>query len=67
MHDLHAPVPTYTICPGERRGRIAEFFAEMRRLGQRPTLIGLEYSYDWYESLPKIEQCIRFFNQVTRE
>ncbi len=68
MHDLHAPGPDGHDVPwGTGVGRSAEVFAEMRRLGQRPTLIGLEYSYDWYESLPKIEQCIRFFNQVTRE
>ena len=68
MHDLHAPGPDGHDVPwGTGVGRSAEVFAEMRRLGQRPILIGLEYSYDWYESLPKIEQCIRFFNQVTRE
>jgi hypothetical protein len=39
--------------------------AKPRRLGIKPAMIGLEYSYDWFESLPKIAECIQFFNTTT--
>jgi hypothetical protein len=30
-------------------------------------MFGLEYSYNWLESMPEIAQCIAFFNQVSLE
>jgi hypothetical protein len=30
-------------------------------------MIGLEYSRDWYESMPKLSQSIEFFNVTTLE
>lgn len=66
MHDLHAPGPEGHDVPwGTGVGRSAEFFRELQRLGIRPTMIGLEYSHDWYESVPKVSQCIEFFNTTT--
>jgi len=28
-------------------------------------MIGLEYSHDWLESLPKVAQCKEFFDATT--
>jgi hypothetical protein len=30
-------------------------------------MIGLEYSRDWLESMPKLIECIDFFNDTTLE
>ena len=39
--------------------------SEVRRLGLQPTLFGIEYSYDWLDSVPEIRQSIQFFNNLT--
>ena len=63
MHDLHDRGPDGHDVPwGTGVGRTAEFLAEIQRLGIQPTMFGLEYSYDWLESIPKIAQSIEFFN-----
>lgn len=65
MHDLHETSPQGHDVPwGSGAGRSEEFFRELHRLGVKPTMIGLEYSRDWLESLPKLAQCIEFFNTV---
>lgn len=68
MHDLHAVTPEGHDVPwGTGAGKSREFLQEMHRLGIRPVMVGLEYSYDWQESIPKIAGCIRFFNGLTTE
>jgi hypothetical protein len=46
---------------------IKEFIEEIYRLNIRPTIFGLEYSYNWLESMPEIAQCIDFFNEISIE
>ena len=46
-------------------GRAKEFLVELDRLGIKPTMIGIEYSRDWTESMPKLAKCIEFFNETT--
>jgi hypothetical protein len=41
------------------------FIKEIHRLGIKPTMFGLEYSYNWFESMPDIAKCIDFFNKVS--
>ncbi|MCW5554681.1 MAG: ThuA domain-containing protein [Verrucomicrobiae bacterium] len=66
MHDLHAASSDGHDVPwGTGVGRSEEFFRELHRLGIKPTMIGMEYSYDWFESMPKVAQCIEFFNATT--
>ena len=66
MHDLHATGSDGHDVPwGTGVGKSEEFFRELHRLGVKPTMIGLEYSYDWLESLPKVAQCIESFNATT--
>ena len=42
-----------------------QFIKEIHRMGIKPTMFGLEYSYNWFESMPEIKRCIDFFNKVT--
>jgi type 1 glutamine amidotransferase/sugar phosphate isomerase/epimerase len=66
MHDLHARGPDgYDVPWGTGVGHTAAFLKELHRLGIRPTMFGLEYSYNWLESMPEIAKCIAFFNQVS--
>ncbi|MBM4153755.1 MAG: TIM barrel protein [Lentisphaerae bacterium] len=65
VHDLHELTPQGHDVPwGTGAGRTAEFLREMHRLGVRPTMIGLEYSYNWLESLPDIARCVEFVNTL---
>jgi type 1 glutamine amidotransferase/sugar phosphate isomerase/epimerase len=68
MHDLHERSPTAHDVPwGTGVSNLGPFLREMHRRGIRPTMFGLEYSYNWFESLPEIAQSIQFFNQVSQE
>ena len=65
MHDLHELSPKGHDVPwGTGVGKTRRFLEEIHRLGIRPTMFGLEYSYNWFESMPEIARCIEFFNQV---
>ena len=66
MHDLHEPGPEGHDVPwGTGVGKTRQFIEEIHRLGIRPTMFGLEYSYNWFESMPEIARCIDFFNKVS--
>ncbi|NIP23395.1 MAG: hypothetical protein GWO38_06120 [Phycisphaerae bacterium] len=66
MHDLHELSPGGHDVPwGSGVSKTEQFIREIHRLGIRPTMFGLEYSYDWYDSMPEIAKCIEFFNKVS--
>jgi sugar phosphate isomerase/epimerase/type 1 glutamine amidotransferase len=66
MHDLHELSSEGHDVPwGTGVGRIRAFLEEVHRLGVTPTMFGLEYSYNWYESMPEVEQSARFFDAVS--
>lgn len=66
VHDLDARDANGADVPwGSGQSRLEDFFRELRRHRIRPTMIGLEYSRDWFESLPKVAQCIEFFNATS--
>ncbi|MHC4110604.1 MAG: ThuA domain-containing protein [Planctomycetota bacterium] len=68
MHDLHELSPEgYDVPWGTGVGKTEQFFEEIHRLGIRPTMFGLEYSYNWFESMPDIAKCIEFFNKVSMQ
>jgi sugar phosphate isomerase/epimerase len=68
MHDLHERGATGHDVPwGTGVGRTRELIEEIGRLGIVPTMFGLEYSYDWFDSTPEISQCMEFFNKVSLE
>ncbi|MBN1807037.1 MAG: ThuA domain-containing protein [Sedimentisphaerales bacterium] len=65
MHDLNELSPEGHDVPwGTGIGKTEQFIKEIHRLGIKPTMFGLEYSYNWYESMPEISQCIGFFNKT---
>lgn len=65
MHDLHALTPEGHDVPwGTGVGRTRAFLEEVHRLGIKPRMLGLEYSDDWYDSMPEVEQSARFFDSV---
>jgi type 1 glutamine amidotransferase/sugar phosphate isomerase/epimerase len=68
MHDLNEITPEGHDVPwSSGAGRMKEFIEEIHRLGIRPTMFGLEYSYNWFESTPEVAQCIGFFNKMSME
>ncbi len=68
MHDLHeAGKNGHDVPWGSGTGKSREFFQELQRHNIKPTMIGIEYSYDWFESMPKLAKSIEFFNTTTLE
>jgi type 1 glutamine amidotransferase/sugar phosphate isomerase/epimerase len=66
MHDLHEISPEGHDVPwGTGFGKTEGFIKEIHRLDIKPTMFGLEYSYNWFESMPDIAKCIEFFNKVS--
>jgi sugar phosphate isomerase/epimerase len=66
MHDLHELSGEGHDVPwGTGAGKTEQFIKEIHRLGIKPTMFGLEYSYNWYGSMPEIEKCIEFFNNIS--
>ena len=66
MHDLHTRgTDGHDVPWGTGVGNTMALLKEIHRLGIRPTMFGLEYSYNWLESVPDIAKCIAFFNQVS--
>jgi type 1 glutamine amidotransferase/sugar phosphate isomerase/epimerase len=66
MHDLNELSPTGHDVPwGTGIGKTEQFIKEMHQLGLKPTMWGLEYSYNFLESLPEITRCVEFFNRVS--
>ena len=66
MHDLNELSATGHDVPwGRGVGKTEQFIKEMHRLGVKPTMWGLEYSYNFLESQPEVTQCVEFFNRVS--
>lgn len=65
MHDLHALSPDGHDVPwGSGAGQTERVLREFRRLGIQPTVFGLEFSYDWLDSLPEVAASIEFFQNA---
>ncbi|MCP4644947.1 MAG: TIM barrel protein [bacterium] len=66
MHDLHELSPDGHDVPwGTGVGKTRAFLEEVHKQGVKPKMFGLEYSYDWLDSMPECEQSARFFDKVT--
>ncbi|MBI4602202.1 MAG: ThuA domain-containing protein [Planctomycetes bacterium] len=64
VHDLHELSPQGHDVPwGTGAARLDGFFAEVRRLGLAPICFGLEFSYDWLDSMPEMAACRDFFER----
>jgi type 1 glutamine amidotransferase/sugar phosphate isomerase/epimerase len=56
MHDLN------NLSADGHDVRTEQLMREIHRLGLHPTMFGIEYSYNWLESMPEIARSIEFFN-----
>jgi sugar phosphate isomerase/epimerase len=66
MHDLQELSPEGHDVPwGTGVGKTEQFLNEIHRLGIKPTMFGLEYSYNWFDSMPDIARSIAFFNATS--
>ena len=66
VHDLHEKSASGHDVPwGQGQSKLGEFFRLLHDLGLKPSLIGLEYSYNWGQSLPEIRESIRFFDAAS--
>ena len=68
MHDLHKRSPEGHDVPwGTGAGNSREFIREVHRLGIKPTMFGIEYSYNWFKSMADVKRCIEFFDKVSTQ
>ena len=66
MHDLNELSPQGHDVPwGSGVGTSREFIREVHRLGLKPTMWGIEYAYNWLESMPEVAKSVEFFNGVS--
>jgi sugar phosphate isomerase/epimerase len=66
MHDLNELTAQGHDVPwGTGVGKTEAFIKEVHRLGLKPTMWGLEYAYNWLESMPEIAKSVEFFNGVS--
>ena len=66
LHDLQATGnDSHDVPWGTGIGRTEEVVREIRRLGIAPTMFGLEYSYNFLESMPEIARCVEWFNNLS--
>ncbi len=64
LHDLHEKSAAGHDVPwGTGVGETGKILEEIRRLGIKPVMIGLEYSYDWFDNMPEMAQCVEFFHR----
>jgi len=47
---------------GTGKAEFEKLLQEIRHLGIKPTLIGLEYSYDYEDNMPEMAECVEFIN-----
>ncbi len=52
---------------GTGKAEFEKLLQEIRRLGVKPTLIGLEYSYDFLDNMPEMAQSVEFVNRLKLE
>lgn len=66
MHDLNdLSAEGHDVPWGTGVGKTRAFLEEVYRQGVKPRMFGLEYSYNWLDSMPEVEQSARFFDKVT--
>ena len=51
---------------GTGKGDIANVLRELVEQKAHPTLIGIEYEYNWKNSMPEIAQCDKFYEQTLK-
>ena len=65
VHDLNiVSKEGHDVAWGTGKSNLKEVFELLAGRGIKPTLIGLEYSYNWGNSLPDIQQSKQFFDRT---
>lgn len=65
MHDLHELTPQGHDVPwGTGAGRAEELILELHRLGVKPVMVGLEFSFDFDDNQPEAAQCAAWFGEL---
>lgn len=68
MHDLHElSAEGHDVPWGTGVGQTERFIKELHRLKVRPVMFGLEYAYNWLESMPEVAASISFFGKVSQD
>ncbi len=68
VHDLNELSPEGHDVPwGTGAAPLEEVCRELGRMGVKPTMFGLEYSYDWLDSMPEVAQSVEFFDELSLE
>ena len=49
------------------KARFEKLLQEIRSLGIKPTLVGLEYSYGFSDNMPEMAECVEFINRTKLE
>lgn len=66
LHDLNERSGQgHDVVWGTGQAQLEAFLREVRRLNLRPAMFGLEYSHNWFESMPELARCIEFFNALS--
>jgi len=67
-HDLSERSPQGREVPwGTGKADFEKMLREIRRLGLKPTVIGVEYSDDFLDNMRQMAECIEFFDRVLAE
>ena len=65
VHDLNnSSSEGHDVAWGKGAGNLHDFFSVIADMQLKPTLIGLEYSYNWGKSMPEIQESIEYFNHA---
>ncbi len=65
VHDLNDRAGGHDVPWGTGVGQTGQFLEEIHALGIKPIVFGLEYSYDWFDSMPEMSECVDFFNKTS--
>ena len=64
-HDLNEISPEGHDVPwGTGKAEFEKLLQEIFHLGIHPTLIGLEYSYNYEDNMPEMAECVQFINRL---
>jgi type 1 glutamine amidotransferase/sugar phosphate isomerase/epimerase len=66
LHDLHENTPEgHDVVWGTGSSNTELLLQDLHEMGIRPTMFGLEFSYDWFDSMPELAECVSFFDRVS--
>jgi len=68
VHDLHRSGPEgHDVAWGTGIMDMDQFMRQMKEMGLKPSLIGLEYSRDWNRERPELYETIEYFDRLSMQ